>query len=122
MAVITPTFSHAAEGDPNVILVTWPNMQNGDTGAPVKYSQWSDRSIQVEGTLGAAGNMAWEGSLNGGANYRVLANPQGTAINATTLSINATNAAVPLVRPHVTAGDGTTSLTVSLHMRKIPVR
>ena len=91
--------------------VTWAGLLNGDTGAPVRMSQYSDKSVQVLGTFGAGGNLRWEGS-NDGTNWAVLTDPQGNDLNFATAKIEAVTEAVAWVRPNVTAGDGTTNLTV----------
>lgn len=102
--------------DDGVIRLKW-TLANGDTGAPVASAQWADRSIQVEGTFGAGGNLRWEGS-NDGALFEVLSDPQGTALNVTSAKIKAITEVVAFARPNVTAGDGTTSIVVTLTARR----
>lgn len=95
--------------------VSWPNMANGDVGQAYSRYIWSDRSVQVEGTFGAAGNVAFKASIDQ-TNFRVINDPQGNAINITTAKIVQITEATLQIRPEVTAGDGTTSLTVSFLM------
>lgn len=119
MAVIPAVQTSFPEpGNPTAWAITWGPMQNGDVGAPV-YDIWNyaDRSIQVEGTFGAGGAVAGEGS-NDGANFRTLSTPQGSSLLITQPSINAVVELSRMFRPHVTAGDGTTSLTVTCFFRR----
>ena len=110
MAVITPTITRPGN-DNSVIVATYTNMANGDTGAPFLFPQHADRTIQVVGTFGAGGNLRWQGS-NDESNWATLTDPQGNALDVTSAKIEAITE-VPLAsRPNVTAGDGTTSLTV----------
>lgn len=135
MANITPTVTRVmGQNGLDGYQVTWATMLNGDVGlavgnaigdgaSAVKFSQggffsgFADKTIQVEGTFGAGGSVAAEGS-NDGTNFRALTNPQGTTIAVTSAGIAAITEAVIGVRPHVTAGDGTTSLTVTMFFRK----
>lgn len=119
MANITPSIT-AVQGyaDADGFKVVWATMLNTDVGLPVdRFAGFADKSIQVEGTFGAGGSVAAEGS-NDGTNYRALTDPQGTTIAITAAGIKAITEAVMNFRPHVTAGDGTTSLTVTVFFRK----
>lgn len=118
--------------------VTWAGLLNGDTGAPVgstigdgvaaqasqgggQMSGFSDKSIQLNnvGTIGVGGSVACEGSNDGGNSWGALTNPIGTVIALTTAgALQAITEAVIWVRPHVTAGDGTTNVTISMFFRK----
>lgn len=117
MSVIAPTISYP-NGDKSVIKVSWALMALNDTGAPFNFTAWVDRSVQVTGTFGAAGNMRWQGSNDGGANYAVLSDPQGTALNLTAANFKQVTEIAEMQRPNITGGDGTTSLTVTLIARR----
>ena len=119
MTVWAPTIAAAVPGDDTVLIVTWGPMANGDTAIGYPAAQWSDRTIQVAGTFGASGNVAIQASNNGGANYAVLQDDFGTALNITAASIRKAAAPVQLIAPAVTAGDGTTALTVSMIVRRL---
>jgi cystathionine beta-lyase family protein involved in aluminum resistance len=97
-------------------VLTWGPMANSDTGAPVSLPGYCDRSIQASGTFGSGGSVAFEGS-NDGVNYYALPSPGGSTIAITTAAIDPCTTAVLWIRPHVTAGDGTTSLTVTAYCR-----
>jgi len=96
---------------------SWANMANGDTGVPIAMPGSSDRSVQVEGTFGAGGSCTIEGS-NDGVNYRPLTDPQGNNLVFTAAKIELVMELVAYIRPHITAGDGSTSLTVSMLVKK----
>lgn len=119
MATITPSVENGVDGDPSIVRVTWTNMANGDDGSPVRMSQWADRSIQVFGTFGAGGSARWEGTNTDAAtNFAALTDPQGNSLDFTTAKIEQVTEAVTQARPRVTAGDGTTSLTVVMLARR----
>lgn len=95
--------------------VVWANMANGDVGSPYEKPPWSDRAIQVTGTFGSGGNCRIQGSIDG-STYATLTDPQGNDLDFTSAKIEQITEATVLVRPSVTAGDGTTSVTVTLLM------
>lgn len=99
------------------IRATWANMANGDDGAPIDWPYYADRSVQVRGTFGAAGSVTMEGS-NDGANFEALSDPRGNALAINSAKIEQVEDCCFRTRPRVTAGDGTTSLTVVLFARK----
>lgn len=119
MATITPTQSRVGNGL-DQLVVTWAAMTNSgsDVGAPVELARFSDRSVQVTGTWGAGGNVRIEGS-NDGTNYVVLTDPQGNALNLSSAGIEQIMEITRYIRPQITGGDGTTSITVSMFLRGV---
>jgi hypothetical protein len=97
-------------------LVTWSGLLNGDDGSPVNLSDFPDRTVQFIGTFGVGGSVNFEGS-NNGTNWIVLTDPQGNSITKTAASLEFTTETPLFVRPNVTAGDGTTNLTVIMFAR-----
>lgn len=97
-------------------LVTWTGLLNGDDGAAAEWVDYSDRCFQVTGTFGAGGSCTIQGS-NDGTNWASLSDPQGNALTFTSQKIEQALELPRFVRPIVTAGDGTTSLTVTLCMK-----
>ncbi len=137
MANITPAVTRVlGMGSLDGYQVVWGPMANGDVGIGVGsaigdgagattvpgsgfFSGFADKSVQVEGTFGAGGSIAVEGTNDGNVlHYRQLTDPQGTTIAIASAGIKAITEAVIWVRPHVTAGDGTTAVTVSMFFRK----
>jgi hypothetical protein len=90
----------------------WDNITTADTCEPLQAAQYTDKSVQVFGTFGVGGAVAFQGS-NDGANWAVLTDPQGNPLSFTSAKIEMVSEATMLVRPVVT-GDGSTSLTVLL--------
>ena len=107
MATTTQT-TDAASGQRDGVVVTWsaiPNGNQGDThGGP-----WSTLYAYVTGTFGAAGSVQLEGS-NDGANWFILSAPAKTS--AGSFAALGAGEHPKFIRPNVTAGDGTTALTV----------
>lgn len=101
------------------VLVTWSGLLNGDTGAPVCLADFPDKSVQVKGTFGAGGSVSMEGSNDGGTTWAALHDPQGNALAQTAASVELIAEHTLLVRPNVTAGDGTTNLVVMLSGVKV---
>lgn len=100
-----------------VVLYTWSGLLNGDTGEPVEAVGHADRTIQVLGTFSVGGTIICEGSLDG-TNYATLTDPQGNAISKTAAGIEMVSELTKVIRPSVTAGDGSTSLTAILLVRR----
>lgn len=98
------------------VIATWPNMTNGEDGQPIELANFADRSVQIVGVFGTGGVLRIEGSIDG-TNYAPLTDPQGNNLDITTAKIEAIIEVVRYIRPRVTAGDGTTSLTVSMLMK-----
>lgn len=117
MAVIAPTVTYLG-GANSVAKFSYAAMANGDTGTPIPWVQWADRSVQVTGTFGTGGTLRWEGSNDGGTTYAPLTDPQGNFLDFTEAKIEQVMELVELARPRVTAGDVTTALTVTLIARK----
>lgn len=104
-------------GNTRTIIATWANLANGDDGEPIKFSQYADKSVQVIGTFGVGGTLLLEGS-NNGTDWGTLTDPQGNNLSFATAKIEMVTEATLFVRPRVSAGDVTTSLTVILLMKE----
>lgn len=95
----------------------WTPLANSDDGAPAAFIGSGDRTVQVTGTFGTGGTVIIEGSLDG-TTYFQLRDPTHTVISLTAAGGRAVLENVPWIRPRVTGGDGTTSLTVRMHVRR----
>ncbi len=103
----------------NVVIVEWTGLLNGDTGEPVRLPAFTDRAVQVAGTFGAGGNARMLGSLFDTAiNMVTLTDPQANALDITSAKIEQVMEMSGWFQPSITAGDGTTSLTVRLICKK----
>ena len=119
MATIEPTIKDVpSKVNGAAWLVTWGPMANGDVGDPVQMPEFADKSIHVTGTFGTGGSVAVEGDNEiypgTSANFVALRDPSSTTIAITAAKAQAVLENTVLVRPHVTAGDGTTALTVRM--------
>lgn len=116
MAVVAFTEANSGNrlGDRGVVTITWTGLVNGDSGTPVSHmTAFADRSIQVTGTFGSGGTVLIEGSLDG-TNYATLTDQSDNALSITSAKIEQVIQLVKYLRPRVSAGDGTTSLTITL--------
>lgn len=116
-----PNYHHGASV-PVALIVTWTGLLNGDDGAPFVCPNRADKSVQVLGTFGAGGNCKIEGcnqqvydsagAVIAGVTYALLNDPASNALDITAAKIEQILENPNAVRPRVSAGDGTTSLTV----------
>lgn len=97
-----------------VARIEWGPMLTTDVGVPESPSMLSDRSVQVTGTFGVGGGINIQGSNDGGVTWFNLKDPSNTVIALTAAGGAEILENTQMVRPSVIAGDGTTSLTVSL--------
>ena len=99
-----------------VVAVVWKTLANLDTGKPFILPAFADKSVQVHGTFGAGGNCRIKGSnfTTGTPTWATLNDPQGNALDVTAAKIEQILENPYQIQPEITAGDGTTSLTVRL--------
>lgn len=119
MATIPYTYTaDPGSNDDSIAIYSWPLLTTTDTtGAPIGIVAFADRCVQVTGTFGSGGSISVQGS-NDGTNYAILKNAQGTAVTFTAAGIQQVVELPRYMRPIVTAGDGTTSLTATLVARR----
>jgi hypothetical protein len=113
----TINHSKLPSGNTRTLLIQWEALANGDDGTPVPFSQYTDKSVQVVGTFGVGGSVRLEGS-NNGTDWATLTDAQGNDLNISAPKIEMVLEATQYIRPRVTAGDGSTSLTVVLLMKE----
>ena len=120
MATITPTTTNLNDAFNRGHTTQWtPLTFTGlDAGAPLTQFGEADRSVQVTGTFGAGGTVIIEGS-NDGVNYAPLKDHLGVALSLTAAGIYSIDQIVANLRPRISAGDGTTSLTVTVLGRRV---
>ena len=109
MAIITPTSVNIGAG---VTKYTWAAMANGDTGKPIAMPAAADKTLQLLGTLSVGGACTIQGSNDDGTTYATLNDADGTALVLTALAISLIRENPSTIRPNITAGDGSTSLTL----------
>ena|ERR1700719_1971374 len=101
----------------HVRVDVWGPLGNADTITPFALPQNADRTVQFEGTFGAAGIYALQGS-NDGVTFHTLHDPLGNAISTGVSALYQILENPWFIAPIlVSGGDGTTSVTVSLCSR-----
>jgi len=116
--------------DLNLTKWCWGSASSGglttsNVGVPIgaavgeNQANYADRSVQVTGTFGAGGSVQIEGSNDGGVTYNIMNDAFGNPLVITSGVIKQITECAERIRPNVTAGDGTTSIIVSMFMRKI---
>lgn len=99
-----------------VIKIQWTGLLNGDQGRSEDLTRFPNRTVQLTGTLGAGGSVNVEGSNDGGTTYHILndSRGEGNALTLTALDTRKILENPGLIRPNVTAGDGTTNLILTI--------
>lgn len=95
----------------------WGPMANGDVGLPENLFAYSNLTVQVKGTFGVGGSVSIEGSNDGGTTWVTLFDNRGAgaALTFTAAGLRSVNDRPLQMRPNVTAGDGTTALTIIIN-------
>jgi len=115
MATIQHTTENIVGG---TIRVTWANLTTtNNVGTPVEAPDHTFKEVQVKGTFGVGGNVNIEGSLDDGTTWATLNDAQGNALAVAAAKIERVQESTATVRPSVSAGDGTTSLTVVMILK-----
>jgi hypothetical protein len=117
MATRIPTVTYNPNGHVGTVQVVWTGLLNTDVGAPVELPGYADRSVQLTGTLGVGGNCKIEGSADA-TTYALLSDPQGTVLDIAALGIKSVSELSRYTRPRISAGDGSTSLTLTMTARR----
>lgn len=96
----------------------WEGLQLNDDGAILEFPRLADKTVQVYGTFGASGHLFIEGTNEFvSPTWAPLNDPQGEVLDFATAKIKQVLENPVAIRPHVTNGDGTTSLTVVIICR-----
>lgn len=110
MATVNHALTRVAQ---NIVSASYPAMANTDVGDALQAAEYSDKTVQVEGTWGAGGEFTLQGS-NDGTNWATLNDALGTAIVLSADGLVSILEAPLYIRPNITAGDGATALNVTL--------
>lgn len=92
----------------------WSGLAQGDTGTPISLSQFRGASVQATGTFSTGGQVDIQGSNDGGSTWATLDNLSDSALELTDTSIEGIREYTELIRPSVSAGDGSTLVDVNL--------
>lgn len=115
MAEVNPT--NTSSGDFSVKKFLFEGLTNGDTTAPIPFSEWADRSIQATGTFDTTTVIA-EGSNDGGTTYAALTDYQGNAVSFTAAGLEGIQEITEYMRARVTAGGGSTDVDIHILLRR----
>ena len=111
------------------IEVQWSGLLNGDNGAGYQVPPFYYATVTVRGTFGTGGSVTLKGTDFADAtavtSWDALHDSRGGtgSTNALTFTARGTNAiaeAPAMMAPHVTAGDGSTNLTVTISFAAVP--
>ena len=113
MAVIGYTADNTVAG---VRVITWASMAVSDTGTPFICAMYADRTVQVHGNFSVGGNVIMEGTNQptGPSIYATLNDPLGNTVSISTAKVQQILENTFYIRPRISAGDASTSLTVRL--------
>lgn len=123
MAVVAWTVVEPPSPNVNITglrIIKWPNLLSADSGSPYFAPQYSAKVIQLSGTAGVGGAGTIQGTLEPGTPiYGTLHSPDSVAW--TFVAADVTNNVIKQVledcyqiRPLMTGGDGSTSVTIYL--------
>lgn len=115
MANVNPTITTIGNQDGSIKKVVWA-FTGADTGLPIKFAEWADRSVHMTGTWNGA-TVLWEGSNDGGATYVTMDDINGNAISKTADSLEAIAAVCEMARPRCSAG-AVTAVTINVILRR----
>lgn len=103
------------------LSVSWSGLANGDVGAGISAVGYNLISVNFQGTAGTGFGVTMEISLDGGSTWIAPAGWSAGASITALPGIQASGPAfAPLIRPHVTGGDGTTNVNVFLEAGAAP--
>lgn len=100
--------------------VQWADIPSGALCAPVDLVEFSDRSVQIEGTFGTSSmaTVAIAGS-NDLSNFETLRDPSSTSLTGLSATgIHGILEMTGLIKPVITGGDSGTLLTITLFLRR----
>lgn len=112
MATITGTSSSVVGGVSKFTFTPMTFSGLDVTADVLEAPDFAHKEVQVTGTFGAGGSVSVEGSLDGGTTWATLNDVQGNALTFTAARIEKIQETISRIRARVTAGDGTTSLTI----------
>lgn len=97
----------------NLLKGVWLALASGDTGKPISLAQYLVTTLTFYGTFGSGGSVTLEVSPDNGTTWVNAANAF-SSLPATAAGLSGGFLPVDLIRPRVTAGDGTTSINVQI--------
>jgi hypothetical protein len=105
----------------NVVVASWTPLTTANAdGQPFEMPGWADRSVHLFGTPGATPGISIQGSNEATpTNWKVLSDPSAADLAFTTSpQLEQILQVTRWIRPLVTGGDGATSWTVLVLVRR----
>ena len=101
------------------VIIVWTPLAAGDTGTPIRYSEFSDRSIHITGALaGSTASVQGSNDVTSPTNWFTLTDTTETDILKTVTDVGEqVLQATAWIRPIVTGGAATT-VTFKLFLRR----
>lgn len=125
MATITAAETRIETWGDDAHVITWAALTTTNNyGSPVSMVGAADRSVQMTGTVGTGGVVTMYGSniadpnLANDDDWAALNDPNGNSLALNALKIEQILEITRWIRPKITAGDGATSLNISLLLRR----
>ncbi len=106
--------------DDKTVTIRWTGLLNTDYGSPVMVARYPDKTVQVHGTFGTTAVVAIEGSnldeptVNDVLDWGDCGDQTGTVLSIGELEPVVIAESPLWIRPIVSAGDGTTLLSVTI--------
>ena len=98
--------------------ITWTDLLNGDDGEPISFPGAGDFTVHAFGNFTGGGTVILEGTCTAAAsNFFNMKDAQGNNLSFTAADGELVSEVVTHIRPRVTAGGGSTNITVVLLMR-----
>lgn len=111
------TFNAVTAVVPGGATYTWGVLAvSGDIGDTQPVNNRTLASVQVDGGFGTGGTVVLEGS-NDGTTWATLVNNAGTSISCAAACFHGVRDQPRFVRPRLSAGTGSITLTVRLYLR-----
>jgi len=91
------------------VRCTWSGLLNGDDGSLEALAHLSELVVNIRGTFGVGGSVSLVDD-----DGNILRDPQAVALTFTAKNTKVVLEKPKTLKPNVTAGDGTTNLTVEI--------
>lgn len=102
-----------------VRVFEWTALANGDDGAPLIIPSHADKTFHIKGTFGSGGTVVIEGSNDlTSPSFVTLTDSSGSPASVTQATSIGILQNPYQIRPRVTAGDGTTAITVRVVVKE----
>lgn len=118
MAVIL--YNELETHEVDVKVFEWVDMELNDTGQPLVRPSMADVCVQLTGVLSTGGACQVQGALNPGTPiWQPLEDAHENILTMLSLKIEQILQSPFQIRPEITAGDGSTVLTLTIKLKRV---